>query len=280
MYKSQAVYRELHDAVLADKGRGLYSRLLAPWSEAHAEERLWLRSFSQRRGDPIPPADDEDLCRLYALSRVSEILVLRFQRGSADGSDYPGPEISLAEYASFMMGLGLRRVGETSFSPFFHEIVEVEPAKDDDTPITAIGEFWPALMLGDMLFSRAGVLVTGGRNHTRKEIAETSELYWAYWRKNRRSMDLSKGWGSNSQWRTGLRRDYLLGGRYFFNVDGKRHLLSPAAEKDRDGLTPSERIELLIHRCFIRSADRPDQELWPYDDIYDIEAAPQEPAAR
>jgi len=77
-------------------------------------------------------------------------------------------------------------------------IVAVIPSDDADEPITLVKQHWPTMMLGAMMFSRGGVTVRGGRNQIRKEVAEESTLYWAYCRMNRRTMDLSVGWGSNS----------------------------------------------------------------------------------
>ena len=76
-----------------------------------------------------------------------------------------------------------------------------------------------------------------------------------------------RGWGSNSQWRTAFRRDYQIGGDFFFNVDGVHDLAYQTSGADRDDLTQQERIELLIHRHFI-TVDKPHEDLWPYDDVY------------
>lgn len=267
MHSSQGDYRELFDLVNGKHTRPVYWYVIAPWMESHADEVEWLRSFAARRGDPIPPADDEDLWRLYALSRVVETLLLSFQQGRADGSDWPGPQISLEDYHRFAESLDLTATDSPTFSPFYHEIVEVEEAPDDDQPVTIEGTFWPCLMLGDMVLSRAGVRVSGGRRFIRKDVAESSTLYWAYRRKNRAHEDLSHGWGSNSQWRTHFRRDYRIGAELHYNVSGKHDLAAhePAGE-NRHELTRDERIELLIHRCFIRTT-KPHRDLWPYDDI-------------
>ncbi|WP_437757186.1 hypothetical protein [Sorangium sp. So ce1389] len=272
MHVAQAIYRELHGALLGYEGGSLYADVLAPWIEANAGERSWLRSFVSRRGSPVPVAESEDLWRLYALSRVNQVLLLRFQRGSADGSDWPGPPVSPDEYVGFAEALGLSVAQATSFSPFYHEIVEVEPADDRREPVSLLGYSWPCLMLGDMLFSRAGVRVRGGREIVRKDVAEASTLYWAYWRKSRPHADLSDGWGSNSQWRTSFRRDYRVGQALYYNVDGKHDLgvPEPTAEYD-DGLTREERVELLTHRCFITTAKQHD-DLYPYDDRLETEA--------
>ena len=107
MHSAQACYRELYDSLLEYDEGSLYPDVLAPWLKANADERIWLRAFASRRGSPVPSADVEDLWRLYALSRVNDTLLLRFQRGTADGSDWPGPLISRAEYVAFAEALGL-----------------------------------------------------------------------------------------------------------------------------------------------------------------------------
>src|SRR4249920_582190 len=94
VHASQADYRELFDLIHGKHSQPLYWYVIAPWVESHPGQREWLGSFALRRGAPIPPADDEDLWRLYALSRVNETLLLRFQHGRADGIDWPGPIIS------------------------------------------------------------------------------------------------------------------------------------------------------------------------------------------
>jgi len=202
------------------------------------------------------------------LSRVNDTLLLSFQPAPVGASDRR-PEISLDEYTAFMTAIGLHPVREAGFSPFFHEIVKVEQHPDVDAPIVVSGEYWPSLMLGNMMFSRAGVIVTSGREHIHKETAETSTMYWTFRRKTRPCYDLSVGWGSNSQWRTSFRRDYRIGRSFYFNVDGSNDLSLASPGKDRDDLTPQERLELLLHRCFIRGAD-PHEALFPFDDAYRI----------
>jgi hypothetical protein len=268
MHASQADYRELFELIHATKRRPVYDHVLAPWVESHGIEVDWLRSFASRRGIPIPPAEPEDLWRLYALSRVNEVLLLRFQRGRADGTDWAGPDISRDEYVSFAESLGLTVSEAPWFSPFYHEIVKVDQANDVEQPVALVSTFWPCLMFGDMLFSRAGVRVSGGRRFVSKEVAELSTLYWAYRRKNRPYQDLSHGWGSQSQWRTSFRRDYRLGQEFHYHADGKHDLgVSEPPAEDRDGLSRDERIELLTNRCFVTAA-KAHRDLWPYDDTF------------
>jgi hypothetical protein len=269
MHTVQADYRRLYELLLSEGSQSPYSEILNPWFNAHSQEQIWLLAFASRStGDSVPPATYEDLWRLYALGRVNELLILRFQRGNSDGSDWPGPAISRDEYAAFAEALGLHEVEEQSFSPFCHEIVEVEQSRDDEQPITLLSTFWPCLMLGEMMFSRAGVHVAGGRKFIRKEIAESSTLYWAHRRKNRPYQDQSSGWGGNSQWRTSFRRDYRIGQSFYYSVDGENDLSGPLVQTlDWDGpeMTREARIELLINRCFITVA-KPHDDLYPYKD--------------
>lgn len=117
-------------------------------------------------------------------------------------------------------------------------------------------EYWPGFMLGPLVMSRAGVRVVSAEFV--KEVAERSTLYWALTRRTRPASDLSHGWGGNSQWRTEHRRDYLIDGTCYYNVDIRDE------PSQNDGLDPSERMELVRHRCFVRSP-KPHEDLWPYD---------------
>ena len=270
MHSDQFPYYQLYEKLTDFSGAGAYQSVLAPWVESHREEVHWLRAFGERTGDPIPPATIEGLWRLYALSRVNEVLLLRFQQGNADGSNYEGPELSVREYRRFAESLGLEAVSAGRFSPFFHEIVTAEPAENPSTPISLAGEYWPALMLGGMMFSRAGVAVCANKDYIQPAIAMSSTIYWAFRRKYRPCSDLSHGWGSNSQWRTSFRRDYRIGGRFHFNVDGEHDLAKGRSYRGgEDDLTQAERIELLMNRCFIKAA-KPHDDLWPYGDRYSV----------
>ena len=251
-------YRALHDMMLGGRFQGASS--LDTWLQEYGAEVEWLRSFGQR-GRPDVQADREDLWRLYGLSRVLETMALSFQTGRADGSDWPGPGLAVYEWCSFAERLGLTVHVPQRFSPFDCEFYRPENGNDPDQPITLAKVHWPCLMLGNLLICRAGVSAMGGRNIFSAQLAQTSTLYWAYRRKYRRSWDLSRGWGSNSQWRTSFRRDYRIDGRLYYNVDGE-HDLSPHkpngpysdSGNDEYHLTRRERLELLIYRCFIVAA--------------------------
>jgi hypothetical protein len=247
----------------------LYGRVIAPWIESNSGSREWLHAFAYRPGNPIPPAEHADLWGLYALSRVNDTLILAFQGDRFDeemSRPKYKPEISLADYLLFAESLGLKKAEQPLFSSFHHEIVAVEESADENQPVMLESTLWPCLMLGDMMFSRAGVRVSGGRQFISEQAAESSTLYWAFRRNNRPVNDLSHGWGSNSQWRTDFRRDYQIGGELYYNSDGQHDLRKPfARSEDRDGLSQEERTELLVNRCFIVT-ERPHTDLWPFDD--------------
>ena len=252
------LFRAIHEL---DSEADLFQELLRPWID---EEREWLTAFA-RHASPAAIAI-EDSWRLYALSRINQVLLLAFQKGTHD--NWGGPALRLADYLAFMTGMGCHVVDEAAYSPFFHEIVDIVDAdrtlpRKDCIDLARVD--WPALMLGPMMFSRAGVAVSCMPGVLQPEIATSSTLYWAHRRKFRRTADLANGWGSNSQWRTQFRRDFIVGDELLFNADGKYDLNHRALQPLDDGLTRAERIELLTHGCFV-NCTKPDDDLFPYDD--------------
>lgn len=265
-------FRSLHNELLEYSGSAAFTDVLNPWLEEHPAEVQWLRSIKERSGKPIPTASEEELWQLYAASRVFELLALRFQKGCADGSDWPGPPISEEEFAEFSRRVGLDVLHPDLYSPFHHEVVELSSTAESDQPVRISKYHWPCLMLGPLLFMRAGVTVSASPRVLAPKVADRSTLYWAYRRKSRPYQDLSLGWGSNSQWRTSFRRDYYLGETLHFNVDGKVDLATlRAGEHNEDGLSPDERMELVANRCFvITTKDSDDQ--FPYEDRFSLKA--------
>jgi len=98
-----------------------------------------------------------------------------------------------------------------------------------------------------------------GRERIDPERAARSTLYWAFARNGRPTTDLSRGWGSNSQWRTSFRRDYEADGVLYYNVDVVRE--TRGADPDLDEAAARE---LVRHRCFV-TGTQPDDDRWPYD---------------
>lgn len=273
MHSDQQPYRELHDAMLDCRDTPFPAHRLAEWLRSYPDEVRWLDSFRSRSG-PQLPASDEDLWRLYGLSRVIDLMNLSFQKGEWD--TWSGPALPLNDVRSFAIDLGLTPLLPERYSAFDCEIVAATPAPDPNQPAALLDIQWLGLALGEMLVCRAGTTVQAGAAVVNPQIATSSTLYWAYRRRNRPHQDLSHGWGHNSQWRTRFRRDYRSGQQRFYNVDGRNDLAAddlPFDDDDDNTLTHSERVELLLNRSFVVTAKRSD-DLWPYDDRLTVEDRP------
>ena len=232
---------------------------------------------------------DDDLWLLYGFSRVNDFLLLPYQDSILARSGSARWE---AAYRPFWEELGFAPFGERPYSPFHHEIVEVAEAMPGQTKPRIEAVFWPGLMFGAMLFSRAGVRVSFPEGVVDKRTAEESTLYFTYQRRWRKTNDLSLGWGHNSQWRTRFHRCYESPTHLHFNVDGQIDISSeaslgrwvgqwhdflwqtfgerathhPGFNAPNDGLLYAERKELLLHRCFVRSVIQESKTWYPYDD--------------
>jgi hypothetical protein len=255
-------FHELYHRLLSYDGADAYEDILEDWPEQNAFEVEYLEGFQRRTNQHWAKATPEDLWHLYAAFRVTSVLLLRFQDGRADGADYAGPAISVEGFQIFHEQLGFTVSSMGDYHPFFHEILSVRQSPDKEAPVAVHETRWPCLMLGNMLFCRAGCAVTAGASHAVREIAESSKLYWTFRRKDRRHHDLSHGWGHNSQWRTAHRRDYRSMDGYHFNVDGPISLNT--AHADQDGLALPVMIEIVRNPCVVKTRID-DSDLWPYD---------------
>ena len=262
----------LYDQLLNYEGQTPYQDVLLPGLDEAQRTLDALRGCGEIHSRHLLQETIVDyLWELYALSRVSDILLLPFQKGDYDESSWPGPNLTPEERDSYLISFGMQPIARKAFHPFFHEVVEVVQSSDPAEPITLDTVLWSGFMLGSLMFCRAGVRVRGGRDHIKKEIAERSTLYFTFRRKNRPVSDLSHGWGTNSQWRTTFRRDYVDESYFYYNVGVVTDDSKPLAERDRvssDGnLAPGERVELLKHRCFVLS-ETAHENLWPFNDMY------------
>jgi hypothetical protein len=296
-------FRQLFYELNNDGGESsAYEKILRPYQSQALETMDALRFYGEpdaltwRANDPARPdpcngGDSHDysgLEHLYALSRVNELLTLPFQpvwvpeNPEAAHANEWGPNVEerinirLEERNAWLTSLGMRGAAQTTFHPFYHEIVEVEQAENPDEPISLLETFWPGFMLGAMLFCRAGVRIRAGALHAHKDIAEHSRLYWAYMRNDRSAYDRSHGWGSNSQWGTDFRRDYSTDDAYYYNVDGRISLNENGfffdvhdlgdTEIDEDDAPYNTRpvlLELMTHRCLVVTQERQEDE-YPY----------------
>lgn len=262
MHVLQWPYRQLRDGIVRYEGSYLFADVIQPWLEQASEEVEWLRELKTRLAPEVPLALEENW-RLYALSRIVQILTLSFAPRVHDpAGSWRVAAVSRDELETTMGVLGLEPTCAKAFHPFFHEIATV--ITDRWTTRPEIESFaWPGFRLGPLLISRAGCIVRASPSDLCAQIAQSSTLYWAYARNNRPTADLSDGWGSNSQWRTEFRLDFEVDGTFFYNVGGA-HLSDNEDEDLNPDLSTREKIELLRHRCFVRCrklhGDR-----WPYD---------------
>ncbi len=261
MYNSQLPIIDLYDSIHEYQGEDIYTDLLEEWLGRNIEECDWVNEFRARTSGDWATATNEDLCRLYAFYRVTSLLLLRFQSGRADGTDYPGPAIEIEGFQLFHEQLGFQVFRVASYHPFYHEVLSVDQASSDDAPICIVECVRPCVMLGDMAYCRSGCAVSGGSSRIIKEIAESSQLYWACRRKDRPYNDQSQGWGHNSQWRTAQRRDYRSKNEYHYNIDGDQSLNDPSCSVDDISLNAM--IELVRNRCMVKTKVN-DLDLYPY----------------
>ena len=261
MYSTQQAWADLYEALQDHDGPDAYAAILEPWQAHNPDECRWLADLSQRTDNRWQAVDDEEVCRLYAIFRVASLMLLRFQSRNIDENAYASPALSVEQYRRFFETLGFHVPATERFHPFFHEIVGVQQSPVAHEPVAIVAQAWPPLMLRNLMFCRAGVVVSGGTDHVVKAIAERSRLYWTFRRNDRPCSDLSHGWGHNSQWRTALRRDYFSTQGFHYNVDGKESLSVDGTTMD--GLDAATWIELVRHRGFVRAvAD--DGDLYPY----------------
>jgi hypothetical protein len=202
------------------------------------------------------PEDDglaDTLWQLYAASRVRDALLLAHQPGPADESVRELDEalgrkqpcfrpVPVDQITQFFASIGCKSVLETDFDPILHEIITCEAAGDRDAPIQVTGHVWPALLIGDLVFTRAVVHVQAGPAHAVPGIADRSTLHWEYWRRHRTTSDGSFWWGHNSQWKTTVRRDYITGHGHVYDFDA---LFSSFLRRGRQALADGETHEPL-----------------------------------
>ena len=276
----RALFYELEDY----EGVDAYHDVLLPWLPQAQEAMSVLGRYGGLEALQWREDIADDLCNggdttyysclecLYALSRVSDLLLLPFELVPSQPPVTPYRHVlsrtegfaSARQRQIWWEAVGMTPIDEAfPFHPFYHEIVTVEQAADPSEPISLMGTIWTGYMLGQMMFCRAGVEVRGGRDHIVKEIAETSRIYWTYWRNNRRAIDNSHGWGHNSQWSTDFRRDYLAEDAYHYNVDGEFPLIEEdgtagyeASNRPGGALSANSAVELMTHRCFIRTPEQ------------------------
>lgn len=223
---------------------------------------------------PSEPEDEElngTLWELYAASRVRDVLLLAHQPGPVSDPVRELDEalhreqplfrtVPVDQITGFFTAIGCQPVTEASFDPILHEIITCEAADHPATPIQITGQCWPALMIGELVFTRAGVRVRAGSAHAVPGIADRSELHWEYWRRHRITSDGSFWWGHNSQWRTAPRRDYLTSSGHVYDYDAfsSFNRLMPPLPGGNTGPLTADQASFIKNRCQLRTSDEPD----------------------
>lgn len=279
-------FRQLHIVLCGWEDGDLYNKVLVPALPVLKPFVAQLEPHRQPGEDATfqPTFFPESLWDLYALSRVNDFLIMHFQRNAAGQHEnwlLDPTGLSMDEYRRFMDQLGFTPITPRPFHPFFHEITEVTVDETLVDRVVITQEDWPGYLMGELLLSRAGVAVRVGPTSGIDAMAARSNLYFTYQRRFRATVDLSKGWGSNSQWRTDFRRDYASNGLLIYNIDG-RYLLDETYEarvwaeeranvRDGDGLSLEDRISMLRHRYLVRTRED-SRDFWPYHDRFVEEA--------
>jgi hypothetical protein len=240
---------------------------------------LARRAMSVARLDltmPWEPETDDllaTLWQLYAAARVRDALLLAHQPGPAGDSvreldEALGREqprcrpVPVGQTTQFFAAIGCRPVTEAAFDPILHEVITCEPAGEPDAPILITSQAWPALMIGELVFARAGVRVRAGAAHAVPGVADRSTLHWEYWRRHRATSDGSFWWGHNSQWKTEIRRDYITGHGHVYDLDAfssfsRRRRMHLTGDSAQHAPLTTDQASFIKNRCQLRTDDKP-----------------------
>ena len=256
-------FRELYHEIVEYNGKNIFTGIIKSWNKNN-NSKYYLKYFD--KGFIL---SDEDNWEYYALSRVLDILTLRFQPNkNADFSEWIGTDISLEEYIEFIKLLGLEIIYPETYSSFNCEILEAKEGKNNFEIIECM---FPTVRLKGLIIKRSGVIISINPNDYDLNLINNAKIFWAYRRKNRKHEDLSDGWGSNSQWRTDFRFDIETENHYIYNFYGEYDLNQGTVEiinklKEMN-LDVNEMIELLVNRHFIRCI-KDENEIFPYSFKY------------
>ncbi|MEM6723533.1 MAG: hypothetical protein AAF598_05805 [Bacteroidota bacterium] len=183
--------RVLYEQLLDYAGEDLFREVLRPWV-IQQQYSAFLDQVRDRFSEPMGTTLSDELSwELYGLSRVLDLLTMRFQPDrQADQSNWGGPVLSLEEYIAFARLLGCTVSTPKQFTSFYCESLEAQPATEN---FSLQEVCFPAFMLGNLLIKRAGVII--GVNPSAYDLARMNQaqIYWAFRRKNRPYQDLSHG---------------------------------------------------------------------------------------
>lgn len=257
--------RDLFEKIRDYEGDELFKQLLMPWVEEN-EFHKFIEKVGQLTADidQIANLPVEISWDLYALSRVLDILTFRFQYAAGEEIASSDPKITLKEFISFAEAIGLTVKHVQEYHPFYCEIVRAEC---DEPSFKLLETRFPALMLNHLMIKRAGVIIALHPSEYCIDLVNNATIYWSYWRNCRPSQDQSRGWGSNSQWRTSFRFDVERENGFLYNTQGKFDVGTVNEEAQEElrhyDLSFSEAREITKYRHFITSTKK-DNDLYPY----------------
>jgi len=226
---------------------------------AHTREYLDHFSYFKSLRTSLPAqVEEEELHEFYALSAFIDRLM------------YP-LTVSRNRFVSFFEDVGLDVFwpeNESSFNPALCEVAEVGNWPREDKGLKTAYVYWPGIRFGELILSRAAVMVLGNNKHKVIEgIADTSTLYFTHARFRRKRADLSDGWGHNSRWRTRFSRNYVTEQHIFLNVDGEIDLHEGLGPEGDRGVSIDLAREVLFNKCCVSQwpSGQGEDDLWPYD---------------
>lgn len=261
--------RELYFKILDFEGEGLYESVLKKWIIDN-DYKSYLLNLSNKVHLSETSLSQDDIWELYALTRVLDILSLRFQpNNNVDESKWLGLNFSIPEYIEFNYSIGLDTTTPKTFNSFDCEILE---ANEGENNFQIVECLFPAIKLKNLMIKRAGVKISLDSKNYNLKLINHSSIYWTFRRQNRKCFDLSQGWGSNSQWRTDIRLDIETNDSYIYNqkgiIDFNNLTINQLNVIKEQNLDVDEAIELTKFRHFINSTKN-DSDLFPYDFKYE-----------
>lgn len=260
--------RDLYYKIIEFEGKKLFESVLKKWV-IDTDYKRYISTISSCVQIEKANLSQEENWELYALSRVLDILTLQFQPDNqADGSDWLGPKITIPEFEEFISLIGLDVITPNTFNTFNCEIIH---AQEGENNFEIIHSYFPAVKLKNLIIKRAGMKISLKATDFNLFLINNASIYWTFRRKNRKYVDLSQGWGSNSQWSTDLRLDLETNNHFVYNQNGKFDLnhVTPELldELNQQNLEIQEAIELTKFRHFVNST-KDDSNLFPYDFKY------------
>ncbi|MEZ5015848.1 MAG: hypothetical protein R2800_02270 [Flavipsychrobacter sp.] len=260
--------RDLYQKILASKDTNLYNDVIKKWVIENEYKEYLTESLQQYAVAYNKDFPQNELWELYALTRVLDVLTLSFQDDNANSANKSEPKVSIEEYIAIVELLGLEVLFPSEYHAFNCEIFE---AKKKSGAAEIVNCLFPAVKFGDVMIKRAGVHVALDADRYNVGNINKATMYWAHWRKNRNSADLSDGWGGNSQWRTMPRLDIENEEVFIYNPQGSINLSQPTEivmeELRQQGLSLEEAVELTKYRQFV-SCEKEDDDLSPYNFTY------------